>query len=86
MSAGAHSPRGQEAAPGLFLRFLEVRAFWEHYAAVAMRPVWGAAAKGDGHPVLVLPGLAAGDGSTALMRRFSTGGVIQIALKPKSRM
>ena len=70
MSAGAHSPQRQETAPGLLLRFLEVRAFWEHYAAFAMRPVWGAAAKGDGHPVLVLPGLAAGDGSTALMRRF----------------
>ena len=70
MSAGAHSPQRQEAAPGLLLRFLEIRAFWEHYAAFAMRPVWGAAANGDGHPVLVLPGLAAGDGSTALMRRF----------------
>jgi pimeloyl-ACP methyl ester carboxylesterase len=49
---------------------LEFRAFWEHYAAVALRPVWGAAAEGDGHPVIVLPGLAAGDGSTALMRNF----------------
>ena len=70
LSGGAHSPQPKVAAPGLFLRFLEVRAFWEHYAAFAMRPVWGAAAQGDGHPVLVLPGLAAGDGSTALMRRF----------------
>ena len=35
-----------------------------------MRPVWGAAAEGDGHPVMVLPGLAAGDASTALMRHF----------------
>jgi len=70
LRAGAHSPQRQEAAPGLLLRFLEIRAFWEHYAAFAMRPVWGAAAKGDGHPVLILPGLAAGDGSTALMRRF----------------
>ena len=70
MDASAHSPRHHEPAPGPLLRFLEVRAFWEHYAAVAMRPVWSAAAEGDGHPVLVLPGLAAGDGSTALMRRF----------------
>ena len=70
MSGGVHSSEHKVAAPGLFLRFLEVRAFWEHYAAFAMRPVWGAAAQGDGHPVLVLPGLAAGDGSTALMRRF----------------
>lgn len=70
MTKGAHSLRHKAAAPGYFLRFLEVRAFWEHYAAVAMRPVWGAAPDGDGHPVMVLPGLAAGDGSTALMRGF----------------
>ena len=70
MSTGAHAPRHQEPAPGLLLRFLEMRAVWEHYATIAMRPVWGAAAEGDGHPVLVLPGLATGDGSTALMRRF----------------
>ena len=35
-----------------------------------MLPVWAMARKGDGHPVLVLPGLAAGDASTALLRRF----------------
>jgi pimeloyl-ACP methyl ester carboxylesterase len=70
MSSGAHPSRGQEAAPGLLLQCLEIRAFWEHYAALAMRPLWGAAARGDGHPVLVLPGLAAGDATTALMRRF----------------
>ncbi len=57
-------------APGLLLQLLEIRALWEHYAAVALRPVWSAAAKGDGHPVLVLPGLAASDGSTAILRRF----------------
>ena len=70
MRAQTHGRRHREAAPGLLLQVLEVRAFWEHYAAIAMRPVWGAAARGDGHPVLVLPGLAAGDASTLLMRRF----------------
>ncbi len=69
MSAPAPAQR-HEPAPGLLLRVLETRAVAEHYAAVAMRPMWGAAAKGDGHAVLVLPGLAAGDGSTALMRSF----------------
>jgi len=59
-------------APGLLLQLLEARAFWEHYAAWAMRPVWSMAARGDGHPVLMLPGLAAGDASTALLRRFLT--------------
>jgi len=70
MSSGAHPSQPHEAAPGFLLQLLEIRAVWEHYAALATRPVWGAAAKGDGHPVLVLPGLTAGDASTALMRRF----------------
>jgi pimeloyl-ACP methyl ester carboxylesterase len=33
-------------------------------------PWLGTAPKGDGHPVLVLPGFAAGDESTAILRRF----------------
>ena len=70
MSAGARQSRHHDPAPGLLLQLLEVRAFWEHCASLAMRPVWSAAAKGDGHPVLVLPGLAAGDASTALLRSF----------------
>jgi len=70
MNVSAHPSRLGEAAPGLLLQLLEVRALWEHYAALALRPAWGAAPRGDGHPVLVLPGLAAGDASTALMRRF----------------
>ena len=68
MSAGAR--RHPEAAPGLLLQLLETRALWEHYAAVATGPLWSAAARGDGGPVLVLPGLAAGDGSTGLLGRF----------------
>jgi pimeloyl-ACP methyl ester carboxylesterase len=70
MHSDAHSFPRERRAPGLLLQLLEVRAIGEHYAALAMRPIWGAAAKGDGHPVLVLPGLAAGDASTALLRRF----------------
>ena len=70
MDATAHSSRDHGQAPGLALQLLEVRAFPEHYAAIAMRPVWCAAPKGDGHPVLVLPGLAAGDATTAILRRF----------------
>ncbi len=70
MSASGHPARQHEPAPGFMLKMMEARAIWEHCASLAMRPLWGAAATGDGHPVLVLPGLAAGDGSTALMRRF----------------
>ncbi len=70
MTAGLHPPHPPEPAPGFLLRMLEARAFWEHYATLAMRPLWTMAPTGDGHPVLVLPGLAAGDATTALMRRF----------------
>lgn len=70
MSVGAHSTRHEFRAPGLMLQLLEVRAVWEYCAGFVLRPAWSAAAKGDGHPVLVLPGLAAGDASTALLRRF----------------
>ena len=75
MSAGAHPtqdhpPSSGFLSPGSWLQLLEVRALWEHSAALAMRPVWSMAPRGDGHPVLVLPGLAAGDASTALLRCF----------------
>ena len=70
MTAGHYAPLPPEPAPGLLLRMLEARALWEHYATVAMRPLWSIAPRGDGHPVLVLPGLTAGDASTAVMRSF----------------
>jgi pimeloyl-ACP methyl ester carboxylesterase len=70
MSVEAHTARHPQPAPGLLLQVLEVRAFWEHCATLLLRPVWRTSAPGDGHPVLVLPGLAAGDASTAVMRRF----------------
>ena len=44
--------------------------------AASLPVAWSAlmanAPKGDGHPVLVLPGFTAGDGSTLLLRRFLT--------------
>jgi pimeloyl-ACP methyl ester carboxylesterase len=70
MNEAAHSARSHPPAPGFWLQLLEARAFWEHYAALIMRPAWSVAPAGDGHSVLVLPGLAAGDASTALLRRF----------------
>ncbi len=70
MTSGVQASRTQGPAPGLLLQMLELRAFWEHYAAVATRPLWCATERGDGHPVLVLPGLAAGDATTAILRRF----------------
>lgn len=57
-------------APGPILRLLESRAWLEAGASLALLPVWRLAPRGDGHPVLVLPGLAAGDDSTAILRGF----------------
>ena len=46
------------------------RALGEYAAMVATRPLLGRAPRGDGHPVVVLPGFLAGDGSTRVLRRF----------------
>lgn len=46
--------------------------FWELAAGVALWPLLQKGDQGDGHPVLVLPGLMANDGSTILLRRFLT--------------
>ena len=60
----------QMRAPSALLLALEGRAFLEWSACVAAWPLLTRAATGDGHPVLVLPGLAAGDASTWPLRRF----------------
>lgn len=65
--------RAGERAPSLLLLAMEVRAFWECGASLALYPALRHAPKGDGHPVLVLPGLAAGDSSTFLLRYFLSG-------------
>jgi pimeloyl-ACP methyl ester carboxylesterase len=57
-------------APGIVRLALELRAPWELGIALAARPLMRGAPTGDGHPVLVFPGLAAGDVTTAVMRRF----------------
>lgn len=57
-------------APSRLLLALEGRAVFE-WAAFAMAWPWlRRAPRGDGHPVLVLPGLIAGDYSTWPLRRF----------------
>jgi pimeloyl-ACP methyl ester carboxylesterase len=57
-------------APGLVRLALEWRAPWEYGAAVALRPLLNLAPKGDGHPVLVFPGMMASDITTAPLRSF----------------
>lgn len=49
------------------------RAAWEYGAYTAALPLLRRAARGDGHPVLVLPGLAASDFSTRPLRGFLRG-------------
>jgi len=60
------------AAPSRLLQLLELRAGWELAAGVAALPWLRLAPRGDGHAVLVLPGLVASDASTKLLRDFLT--------------
>ena len=56
------------APPHRLLMLAEGRAIFEFGAFVALRGLLGRLPKGDGHPVLVLPGFMAGDASTRPMR------------------
>ena len=58
------------AAPGPMMLMLEARAPWEWAAMVAAAPWLRRLPVGDGHPVLVFPGLGASDMSTAPLRSF----------------
>src|SRR4030095_4487654 len=60
-------------APSRLLMLAEIRALWEAGATIAMWPLLQLAPRGDGHPVLVLPGLTSGDSSTLLLRRYLKG-------------
>lgn len=58
------------AAPGPWRLMLEARAPWEFATLLAATPWLAQLPRGDGHPVLVLPGLGASDTSTLPMRQF----------------
>ena len=49
---------------------MEFRAFWEFGAVLPAWPVLQRAPAGDGHAVIVFPGLSAGDGTTVPLRRY----------------
>jgi pimeloyl-ACP methyl ester carboxylesterase len=75
MSGTGNTPIKRQAvddlkAPGWFLLALESRAPWELWASLITLPVLRLAPKGDGHPVLVFPGLATGDVATFVLRNF----------------
>ncbi len=69
----ASQPVNQIDAPGWFLMALEGRAPFELGASIMATPLLRQAPKGDGHPVLVFPGLAAGDLTTIVLRNFLDG-------------
>ena len=56
--------------PSRTLMFLEGRAIHEFGAFLGALPLLSLAPRGDGHPVLVLPGLVASDTSTRALRAF----------------
>lgn len=56
--------------PSAWLMALELRAFWEFGALLPAWPVLNRAPKGDGHPVMVFPGLSANDVSTVPLRYY----------------
>ena len=62
--------KGSLKPPSNLLLLAEGRAFAEAAAGVLARPFLRRAPTGDGHPVLVLPGFLASDGSTVPLRRF----------------
>ena len=66
MSATAQTLR----PPSRTLMFLEGRAIHELGAFLGALPLLSLAPRGDGHPVLVLPGLVASDTSTRPLRSF----------------
>jgi hypothetical protein len=65
------SPAGVRP-PGLPLRALEARMPYEALSSLALWPLLQVGPRGDGHAVLILPGLVAHDSSTYMLRHFLT--------------
>jgi pimeloyl-ACP methyl ester carboxylesterase len=60
----------QPRPPSKLLLLAEARVFAEVAFGVASAPLLLTAPRGDGHPVLVLPGFMVSDRSTEILRRF----------------
>ena len=56
--------------PSAWLLAMEFRAPWEFGALLPAWPALQRAPAGDGHAVIVFPGLSASDGSTVPLRRY----------------
>ncbi len=87
--------------PGLGLLLAEARGIFEFNASLLLSPLLMRAPRGDGHPVLMLPGFLASDLSMAPMRRYlrelgydshawemgrNTGGVSRMRLALRDRL
>ena len=92
---------GRLRAPGLGMLLAEMRGIFEFNASVLLSPLLMRAPRGDGHPVLTLPGFLASDLSMAPMRRYlrelgydshawemgrNTGGVSRMRLALRERL
>jgi pimeloyl-ACP methyl ester carboxylesterase len=64
---------GHIKAPPLRLAALEERAFFEMWASSVSSLLLRRICRGDGHPVLVLPGFMAGDASTSRLKQILRG-------------
>jgi len=69
---GATGERRGLRPPSKLLWLAEYRALWEFGFSLAVAPLLLSAARGDGHPVLVLPGFLVSDVSTTALRRYLT--------------
>lgn len=63
-------PKSAGDEPGLLSRLGELRVVLELGAMLPSLPALMRAPRGDGHAVLVLPGMLASDGSTLVLRRY----------------
>lgn len=69
-TAKTHDFSNHQVAPSALLIALELRAPWELWSVLPSWPALMRAPAGDGHSVIVFPGLSASDGSTLPMRSF----------------
>ena len=67
---GAATEEQRLQPPSLFLMLAEARGLFELNSSLLLSPLLLRAPKGDGHPVLALPGFLASDLSMAPMRRY----------------
>ncbi|APW42403.1 esterase/lipase family protein [Rhodoferax saidenbachensis] len=68
--ASKATPSEHAPAPNALLMALEFRAPWEFWSLLPSWPALMRAPVGDGHPVIVFPGLSASDGSTLPLRGY----------------